>query len=1271
MAKKCIVKRNEENVPSLVEVKNPNYDILFERKIRYDNLTELADKNVNEIREYVEYRRNLDKIRDNESKGIANPKSLTDALNNSKFRKINYTTYSIDMGYPTDILVSAGVRKDIKLKLNLNQLYVHILSQINHRIDVEDIEQIMRAVHNPIAIFENKGTGLTRTDMLEIKSDLKNKRGEYITILLQKDTFEQTRDKVLGKITQTPAHIVKTGFAMSYPKRLYSTLTQNDGKLLFINKRRSIDWLKTDRRFNEPGMRIGVIDYSGGEIDLNTISSAPKENVRFFQNIINKINSFQNELSDTQIVFHNTMLDKSLNRQEEVPSEVTDALILALEKSGIASRVVKATNSEIQSELIRLGVSADTIVKMLDGENVEVELKEQNIEITTAGFYNKINKEIWLNIESPTLLETSFHEFGHGYMEWLKEAYPSHYKKALTLIEKNKAEAENYINEIAQTQPNLKEGTEEWKNEVLAKVIGDNGAKLVKSAKKGSIREWLDEFWGLIKNFIGFSSKNLDDIGDMRLSDFANSVIADILDRNLQRTSLSTLEKDEMKELRGKKINPQTIRNFIKGKDIKKADREIIESVLNQSQFSGKKIDYDTFENAVKLQVLPLTKIFTDTYSDYGSKRVDLNDTYQRTIIFNSPINHGEYGHFKKDLLPGKDRAFTPISRETIAFRDTDENGNEIGPTKYYLEHLNDVVTEDDYTNEELDDLFMQENNYRKLEFDRVTNEMNHNLGLFGHVRIWLDDIYTVGELQSDVFQRNIKRIISETNPEYKNISDDINIKKAVIYVTEAGIEHIRKTRLSPNEVSDLMSRIRSNKNIRYKESTTIDEYGAERTIVDITIDNKNVSYDILRISRDLGEESFQLHLDENIIHRLEPNVEMVSKIKEKGIDIFASANSLIDEKMAEISKLNEEISDLKKKQSKIEFSNYENQMMLSGKFFELRLIREVIKDAADRGMEIVRFPTAYTASKIQGYLSGQVEFLDSNTPVIGEEVMYIGERYAIVDINDEGTLEILPIYNFQQTTVTEMQEAIAEDYFNRFKDSIYEEYGDEKDMFTYEELSNIEHKIPHIEDILNDMFQQKADNDGTSIQEVKIDLDYYKTDIKSEIEDKIDNDEIDDWLNEVYGIGYIKFTEDNDIYYTIDPNIRSTYVSSNEYKVDAENFDIKELDEEHQPIAKRYEGMQEILYKERGENNFNIVEDEEGNTWYETNITKQDKEGPVLAFNKVEKTTETNGEYINSELFDELKTEPFLEEEDALDIYKAIYSKDLNQWQNLDLNEC
>ena len=188
--------------------------------------------------------------------------------------------------------------------------------------------------------------------------------------------------------------------------------------------------------------------------------------------------------------------------QKEVVQQVTDRL----EQSGLAKNVYQMSNSEINEKLKELG--------------------EENVDMTTAGFTYKGN--VYLNTETMGL-DTPIHEFGHLHLDWLKENRTDLYKAGLSLIEKNKEEAQQYINTVKETQPDLKEGTEKFNNEVLAQVIGDQGARLVNSNKENTLADWLKGVWEAIKNFIGLTDYTAEQVANMTLAEFGTASAAEIL----------------------------------------------------------------------------------------------------------------------------------------------------------------------------------------------------------------------------------------------------------------------------------------------------------------------------------------------------------------------------------------------------------------------------------------------------------------------------------------------------------------------------------------------------------------------------------------------------------------------------------------------------------------------------------------------------------------------------------------------------------------------
>jgi hypothetical protein len=134
------------------------------------------------------------------------------------------------------------------------------------------------------------------------------------------------------------------------------------------------------------------------------------------------------------------------------------------------------------------------------------------------------NGQVYLNKDkmSPN---TSIHEFGHLYLDFLNQNNKEIYDAGLSLIEKNKKEAQSYIDFVNTNQPDLKEGSEEWKNEVLAQVIGDNGARLVGN----NLKTWLQDFWNAVRDILGLSQYTAEQVSNMTLKQFGEAVSKDLL----------------------------------------------------------------------------------------------------------------------------------------------------------------------------------------------------------------------------------------------------------------------------------------------------------------------------------------------------------------------------------------------------------------------------------------------------------------------------------------------------------------------------------------------------------------------------------------------------------------------------------------------------------------------------------------------------------------------------------------------------------------------
>ena len=722
--------------------------------------------------------------------------------------------------------------------------------------------------------------------------------------------------------------------------------------------------------------------YGYGNIMTPEIRSRFDVTIKELQNILNYKGEFLNLKGKTGSSIYQE-LTKKLGSDKEA-----SLFLLDLGIDGI----------KYPAESISRGATSDTargfnyVVFDENAITVEEYLKfQKTLDLAIGGFYDRSTKEIYLNKDNSNILETSIHEFGHAYLDWLKDYYPDHLIAGKTLLDVNKAEAKSYIDYVKTTQPNLDENSDEFKEEVLAQIIGNNGAKLINS-KSNNITQWLNDLWEMFKNIIGLTDYTAQDIMNMSLQDFANAVNSDMINNNISKYSISILESFDFKNLRGKQVKKETIKQYLNKQGIKQIEKDIINSVLDQEDFNNK-FNYDVFEKAVKLQIMPLSKIDSDTYSDYGANNINLEYDESKTIIYNAPVNHnineGYHFTYEHELykqantenteikIVSSDKHFGPV---TLLL---DKNGVEL----YRREGDHSLTVMKAYYG----------NQYAITE--------NLTQGGFGHTRVWLkDDSYIIAEIQSDIFQKN-------------NIKNDL-----------------------------------------------------------------------------------------------------------KGNDLNTK------------------------------------QFIASSKFFELRLIRESIKDAATKGYDKVRIPLPFTLSTIEGYLNNKGQYTVTNDNDIDKEYLeqgdlinYLGETYIIIYSNNN-EIKALPY-----------EEAVTSIYTSDDIEQMLRDNG------LYDEWYNA--STSEKKDIINSMF-------GDNIV----------------IEDKLTGD-----FQEVNESGAQTF-----------PQWRK---GKNNIATDRLSFRISDLEEFRQPVARRYEKLGDLLKQERGDDNFNIIEDENGYPWYETKIKDTDRNESIKAF--------------------------------------------------------
>lgn len=229
----------------------------------------------------------------------------------------------------------------------------------------------------------------------------------------------------------------------------------------------------------------------------------------------------QDNLSDLK-EWRNRIKNSLLAEGVEVSKEELDTFIKEVENA----KIIKGEDIGNKGQIV-FAIKDKTLVEPINKDiKFSKQLLEKDIKLSTAGFTYR--GDVYLNNDVMGL-DTPIHEFGHLHLDWLKENREDLYKSGLSLVEKNKEEAKQYIDIVKNTQPDLEEGTEEFNNEVLAQVIGDQGAKLLLSNKKGSLSEWLKSVWEAIKSVVGLSNYTAEQVSAMTLAEFGSASATELL----------------------------------------------------------------------------------------------------------------------------------------------------------------------------------------------------------------------------------------------------------------------------------------------------------------------------------------------------------------------------------------------------------------------------------------------------------------------------------------------------------------------------------------------------------------------------------------------------------------------------------------------------------------------------------------------------------------------------------------------------------------------
>lgn len=757
-----------------------------------------------------------------------------------------------------------------------------------------------------------------------------------------------------------------------------------------------------------------------------------------------------------------------------------------------------------------------------------------------------------------------------------------------------------------------------------------------------------------IRNFdealLVYKQTKSDEIG---LPTETEAITEEYFTRNADRLplTLAVFNRPEFKDLQGRMVNPQTVTNYLNQTGIKQIEKDLIKQIIQDNYQGQKKISYDELEATVRANLMPLERITTSSYADYGMDNLGRGDYGQaKTLILNAPIEHGVTGHFSGDFkasgrqnikyVPKKlnDNVWVAVeegyesqandnniyqyvgtagTKEAVdAWINNYENETKFANSNYIVyedifyktkDYNNNVNPIEGFQTKQEVEQFIKDNNSNyngnldylpQSDYSSTLKGGSINKGMFGHIRVWQDgEVMTISELQSDYFQKNnARKEILEKNKDYKNAKveydielKDIQLKKDLfftdyqnLFLTE--LEKMDNVEIKPHK-------------LLFNDGTKSDEeylwlfVNGDPLYKSAYQTNSNYSFEVQRTSIIKGKNLKGLvdELGKETLEKIDDEVRQPIKPLEKDIK---TAQKKFDNAVENIIK---------------GLSPQEKQFIASQKIWEQRMVREAIKEASLSNATSLRLPTPYTLSVIEGYLSEGAPYEienanDSDSLEVGDRIYYVGEDYTVVD-SDSTTITIAESGRVSSSLD---EDIISQEVDNSVDNDMYEIENNLKDFYTQEEWNDFR-------DNYSPISSTELDEVGNEIEEGVFEVSEGKIrDIVTEYYKEIFTD-AEDIIRDMYGSDV--WVSGNTVTWTDGTANVETLMQPSEYKGQGtkDNFSIEDdLDDTQQTVARKYEEIAEILKKEKP---VEIVTDENGFDWYETKISPEEINNPVVVY--------------------------------------------------------
>ena len=427
--------------------------------------------------------------------------------------------------YPEHVVTIDGSRPKL-LIIDKPQYIGDIANNINNNVVVnkKDVKGNVKYPHQQLGsnntgfaegvmktAFTNKGKGEKGTDLIESggkrKQMTEDDKGNYLFFHYSKTKFNKLNPKKVG------THLA-TGRDERTATPVSSLYTRPDvGEANVPNDFGYVVRVPKDK----------VYDFNSDPLNLKKEAEArfKKENPNRAFDANNKLaevaklaaeKGFQVTVADWNIKGTKTLIAKT---SESLPLENYNNI-----KLGTMNQIEFAKGMEdIKANAKRRDIKYnDVSVKYMTDANGNI-----------FGFVK--DGEITLNGDKKTA-NTPIHEAGHIWIGKVKEKNPELYKAGMDKVDGSKylEDVKNeklYQDEAAKLPEDMQE--DYFKEEALAKAIGDNGERFATDAKKSDFKTWVLSMWKAVAKEFGLHNMSPEEVSKLTLDEFSKKAAADIL----------------------------------------------------------------------------------------------------------------------------------------------------------------------------------------------------------------------------------------------------------------------------------------------------------------------------------------------------------------------------------------------------------------------------------------------------------------------------------------------------------------------------------------------------------------------------------------------------------------------------------------------------------------------------------------------------------------------------------------------------------------------